>query len=340
MQYDLSILIPARNEMFLRKTVEDILNNIEGNTEIIVGLDGQWADPGVPDDDRVTLVYYPESIGQRAMTNQLCRLSKAKYVAKSDAHVAFDKGFDRKMMEIIKGHDDWTVAPTLRNLHVFDWECPKCGSRWYQGPLPTQCLRNIKHPGDGTEKNPDCDNTKGFVRTMVWTPNPHRPHSRSFCFDSEPHFQYFREYNKRKEGKGDVTESMSLQGSFFMLTREKYWELGVCSEEFGSWGSQGIEVACKTWLSGGKVMVNWNTWYAHLFRTQGGDFSFPYSQPQSKVISAKKHAKNLFFGNRWPQQIYPLSWLLEKFWPIIGWSEKDFQRIKEEGEKWKTKRKE
>ena len=32
---DLSILIPARNEMFLRRTIEDILEHMEGDTEII-----------------------------------------------------------------------------------------------------------------------------------------------------------------------------------------------------------------------------------------------------------------------------------------------------------------
>ena len=32
----------------------------------------------------------------------------------------------------------------------------------------------------------------------------------------------------------------------------------------GNWGNQGIEVALKTWLSGGGVLVNHNTWYAHV----------------------------------------------------------------------------
>lgn len=40
---DISILIPARNEMFLARTIEDILANIEADTEVIVVLDGQWA---------------------------------------------------------------------------------------------------------------------------------------------------------------------------------------------------------------------------------------------------------------------------------------------------------
>ena len=31
-----------------------------------------------------------------------------------------------------------------------------------------------------------------------------------------------------------------------MLTKRKYFELDICDETFGSWGSQGIEVAAKT----------------------------------------------------------------------------------------------
>ena len=32
---DLSILIPARSEMFLSRTIEDILQHIEADTEVI-----------------------------------------------------------------------------------------------------------------------------------------------------------------------------------------------------------------------------------------------------------------------------------------------------------------
>lgn len=330
----LSILIPARNEVYLAKTIEDILEHIEGDTEIIVGLDGAWADPGLKDNKRVKILYYAESIGQRALTNQLAKISSAKYVMKVDAHCHFDQGFDVKMMN--KMEDNWTMVPIMRNLHAFDWKCPKCGSRWFQGPTPNSCLKNRNHPGNGTEKNPNCDNTTGFTKELVWECNKIRPLFKSYCFDPEPHFQYFSEFSQRPEGKGEVTETMSLQGSCFMMTREKYWELGVCSEEFGSWGSQGLEVAIKTWLSGGRVVCNQTTWYAHLFRTQGGDFSFPYPQAQSKVEKAKAHARNLFFGNRWPQQIYPLSWLVERFWPISRWTDEDLRKLKaQEGDKWK-----
>jgi len=307
MAYDLSILIPSRNEMFLSKTIENILENIEGNTEVIAVLDGVWAEPPIKDDPRVTLIYNPRSIGQRAATNQAAKLSKAKYLMKVDAHCAFDKGFDVKI--IAEMHDDWTMVPLMKNLHAFDWVCPD-GHRRYQGPSGP-CL--------------ECG--KETTRDILWQAKP-SPNSVSYCFDSTPHFQYFGEFSKRPEGQGDITETMSLQGSCWMLTRDKYWELGVCDEEFGSWGSQGIEVAVKTWLSGGAVMVNKKTWYAHMFRTQGGDFGFPYPISGNATEKTKTFARDLFFNNKWDKQVHPLSWLVEKFWPVKGWRQEDLDKLK------------
>lgn len=306
-EYDLSILIPARNEMFLGATILDILKNIEGKTEIIVVLDGFKPDPPLAPDPRLLLIYNPESVGQRAATNQAAKLSKAKYVMKVDAHCAFDKGFDVKMMAEM--HDDWTMAPLMRNLHAFDWVCAD-GHRRYQGP-----------------SGPCTVCGKETTRDVVWIAKE-SPKSVSYCFDSTPHFQYFGEFSKRPEGQGEITPTMSLQGSCFMLTREKYWELSICDENFGSWGSQGIEVAAKTWLSGGQVMVNKKTWYAHMFRTQGGDFSFPYPISGRDQDKAKKYARDLFFNNKWPLQKRPLSWLVEKFWPVKGWTDEDLLKLK------------
>jgi len=122
---------------------------------------------------------------------------------------------------------------------------------------------------------------------------------------------------------------MSLQGSFFMMTKYRYKKFNVCDENFGSWGSQGIEVAVKSWLSGGRVVCNHDTWYAHMFRTQGGDFGFPYPQAGKKVQYAKKYAKELFFNNKWDKAIHPLSWLVEKFMPVPGWTQEDLNKLKE-----------
>jgi len=300
---DLSIVIPARNEMFLAKTVEDILEHIEGNTEVIVVLDGEWANPPLPVDNRLRVIYNNSSIGQRAATNQGVKISNAKYIMKTDAHCSFDKGFDVKMMADMR--DDWTMVPNMKNLHAFDWVCTKCNYRKYQGPTPESC--------------PNCGAVReDFKRDIVWIAKP-SPNSTSYRFDTTLHFQYFGEMKKRPEGQEDLSETMSLQGSCFMVTRDKYWELNLCDEDFGSWGQQGVEVAVKTWLSGGKVICNHKTWYAHMFRTQGGDFGFPYPLSGSQVERARNYSRELFFYNKWPKQKYPLSWLIEKFRPVPDW---------------------
>lgn len=302
---DLSLLIPARNEKFLARTIEDLLKNIRGDTEIIAVLDGQWSDPPIADNPRVHLIYYPESIGQRAACNRAAAMSTAKYVMKVDAHCAFDEGFDVKLLADMQ--DNWTMVPVMRNLHIFDWLCADCGKRIYQGPTPSVC--------------PDCGGK--MAMDIVWIAKSN-PQSRSYCFDREPHFQYFNDYCKRAEYKAardseHLTDTMSLQGSCFLMTRERYFALNVCDESWGSWGSQGIEVAVKTWLSGGRVVVNHNTWYAHCFRTQGGDFGFPYPLSAKQTEYAKSRARDMLFKDGFPGQVRPLSWLIDKFKPIPGW---------------------
>jgi hypothetical protein len=65
-----------------------------------------------------------------------------------------------------------------------------------------------------------------------------------------------------------------------------------------------------------------------MFRTQGGDFGFPYQISGSEQEAARKYSRNLWMGNKWKKAKYPLSWLLEKFWPVPGWEQSDLGAIK------------
>ena len=299
---DLSVIIPARNEMFLGLTIENLLKNIRGNTEIIYVLDGYDKPiPEIPNAPNITMIGHTTSVGQRAACNEAARLSQAKYIMKVDAHCSFDEGFDIKMMD--KMQDDWTMVPIMYNLHAFNWICED-GHERYQG-LSGPCEKC----GKSTKKD------------ILWKARFNRK-STAYRFDNTLHFQYWNSLKKRpgyKEQleKTGITETMSLQGSCFMLTRDKYFELNICDEGHGSWGQQGTEVSCATWLSGGKVKVNHNTWYAHMFRTQGGDFGFPYANPG--ITTARKYSKDLWFNGKHKKQIHPLSWLIDKFDPVPDW---------------------
>lgn len=299
---DLSILIPARNEIFLQKTIENILENIEADTEVIAVCEGNWPSPPVLDNPRVNLVVNFDPIGQRAATNLAARLSGAKYVMKADAHCAFGKGFDRILMEEFE--PDWTVVPRMYNLHAFNWVC-KCGNRTYQGPKPEKCEK--------------CGDTE-LEMEIVWEPRKSR-RSDYLRFDKDLKFQYWQQYEKERPDKAKelISDCLGCLGACFMMTRERYWELDGMDESHGSWGQMGTEVACKSWLSGGRLVTNKKTWFSHMFRTNNEGFSFPYEISGKDIQKARKHSKRLWKDNKWTKAKKPLSWLIEHFKPVPGW---------------------
>lgn len=302
---DLSVIIPARNEMFLQNTVEDVLANMRADTEIIVICDGCWPDPPLYDHPKVTIVHHTESVGQRAATNEGARISQAKYVMKLDAHCAMDEGFDVKLIQDCKY--DWTMVPSMYNLHAFDWKCLSCGNQTYQGVKPINCQK--------------CG-SKDFDMVIIWKPRLNRM-TLSWRFDKNMQFQYWRKHRKRSEAKGDLIETMSFIGACMFLERDRFWELDGMDENHGSWGQFGTEWACKSWLSGGKLITSRKTWFGHMFRTgnfaDNGHSSFPYPLSGNAIERARAYSRDLWLNNKWSKAKYPLSWLIEKFAPVPDW---------------------
>lgn len=116
----LSVIIPARNERYLQKTIENVLENIKGDTEIIVVLDGYWPEEPIKDHPRVNIIHHSGSRGQRASINEAARIAKGEYIMKLDAHCAVDNGFDVKLAADCQ--PDWTVIPRMYNLDIKTWE--------------------------------------------------------------------------------------------------------------------------------------------------------------------------------------------------------------------------
>ena len=300
----LSVIIAAREEEFLQNTIDNVLKNMRGDTEIIVILDGYWPKKGIPVHPKVTVVHHEESIGQRAAVNEGARISKAKYIMKLDAHCAVDKAFDLKLAKDCEY--DWTVIPRMYNLWAFDWKCFKCGKRTYQAEgKPDKCA--------------DCGSTDKFKKKIVWKAKKN-PTSDFMRFDSNMKFQYWREYKDRPEAQGDICDLMSAIGACFFMHRERFWDLGGMDEEHSSWGQFGTEVACKSWLSGGRHVVNKKTWFAHMFRTSSAKgFGFPYKISGRQVGKARERSKYLWRGNNWDKAVHKLDWLIEKFTPVPDW---------------------
>lgn len=307
---ELSVIIPGRNEQFMRHTVEDVLSHSCDDTEVIAVCDGYWPSPPLEDHPRLQVIHFSEAVGQRAATTAGAALSRAKYVMKLDAHCSTDEGFDVKLLE--KMEPDMTMIPAMHRLHVFDWHCNGCGERQYQGTKPKQC--------------PACKESD-FTMVMVWQPRFKYPPTTTWRFDQDLHFQYWREYRKRDEFKAQeptgIVETMSCIGCAFLMERDRFWYLGGMDEGHGSWGQYGTELSLKAWLSGGRMVTNVGTWIAHLFRSgnfsQNGDSSWPYPISQRDIDKARAYSRDLWLNNKWPGAVRPLSWLIDHFKPVPDW---------------------
>lgn len=324
---DLSVIITARNEEFLARTVEDVLAKKRLNTEVIVICDGNWPNPQIKDHPDLVMIYHQESIGQRAAINEAARVSQARYIMKLDAHCIVSEGFDEVLVrDGDKLGRETTQVPRMYNLHAFDWRCKKCGNRWYQGPSPKFC----RLPGENSTRNLACDSQE-FERVMVWEPRWNRQ-SDTYRFDKNLHFYYWGEWGERPQNKEtDIVETMSLLGACFFMNRERYWELGGSDEAHGSWGQQGTEIACMTWLSGGRLVTNRKCWFSHMFRTQGGDFGFPYELGGNQVEHARKYSQKKWREGKWKHAQHNLQWLIDKFAPIPDWHDKRLGMAGEKG---------
>lgn len=313
----LTVVIPARNEEFLKNTIDNVLENIQGNTQIVAILDGYWPEPQIKQDPRVILIHHEEPIGQRQAVNEGVNFCSTEYIMKLDAHCAVDKGFDIKLMANCEY--DWTVLPTMYTLHAFDWVCTKCGHKIYQGGKPVEC--------------PDCRN-KEFERKIVWKPNSGRK-THYMWIDQDLRMRYFdgkclapygdphalkRIYHHRYRdwAKEDITDVMNGVGCCFFMYRDRFLELGGMDEEHGGWGQMAVEVAMKAWLSGGRHVINKKTWFAHMFRSSKG-FGFPYKIKYSEQERAREYSRSIWIGNKWPKQTRKFEWLIEKFKPLPGW---------------------
>ena len=90
----------------------------------------------------------------------------------------------------------------------------------------------------------------------------------------------------------------------------------------------GCEMACKTWLSGGRLVVNKKTWYAHWQRGRSRkrnrsikERNRTYFLPREIVHAAHEYAKDLWMNNKWPLQKRKFEWLIKKFSPVPGWED-------------------
>ena len=269
----LSVIIPSRNEPYLRKTVLDILAKATRDIEIIVVLDGWWPEPEeLVNDKRVVYIHFSEPKGMRGAINAGVSISKGEYIMKLDAHCMVGEGFD----EALKANCeyDWVIVPRRLALEPHTWAVED----------------NPKYPVD------------------------------YMYLDNQLHGQAWTEKNKDEKLKGvKIDDVMSGQGSCWFVKRSYFDWLELLDENhYGQFSSEFQEIGFKCWLSGGRVKVNKNTWYAHFHKTE----SRGYSLSKGEFEKGNSYAEQWRNKRMWRKQRHDLKWLIDKFSPVPTWGEK------------------
>lgn len=229
----ISILIPSKNEPYLKQTLEDIERNKELDTEVL------WRED--------------YGIGQRALTRELALEAKGDYIMKVDAHCSFSQGFDKALMEEME--EKMILAPLLLPLDAEQW-----------------VINGRKQMGQ-------------------------------FVFDTNMVMQH---------AGPEVGETMCLQGSAWLISKQDYFDWNLDDDSFGSWGGQAVELGIKAFLNGGVCKTTRSAYYGHLFRHTDSDF--PYDRGDHPGQKANEELIRRYKN----ESIRPL---VEKFGYPLGWKE-------------------
>jgi len=275
----LSVIIPSKTEVFLKQTTEDVLKNATGSVEVIVGLDG-YEDIEKVNDSRVTYFSIPSSPSnqKRQLVNKAVEMAKGEYVMSLDAHCMVAKGFDE---QLIKDHQsNWVQIPQRRRLDAESWcEQDQCG----RPPIDYEYL--------------------------MWRPVLQKDGFHGYKWD------------ERTLTRKDIIidDIMTIQGSAWFMSKKWFERCGFMQiKGYTGWGQEGEEISFTTWLTGGRVVTNKNTWYAHLHK--GRTYGRMYHLNKPETLESYKYSYDFWINNRpLKNRIHNFDWLIEKFWPIPNW---------------------
>ena len=278
-----SVVIPARNEVGLWRTVENLRETAAGPLQLIVVLDGYDLEPNARTDQKtvdefkrqidqvhslsfndssVVVKQYNKAVGQRVAINAAVKeFAQGEYFCKTDAHCQMMPGWDLQLKEAAQ--PGIFVTPAMYSLEPATWK------------MGTRVLDFARLDWD--------------LATRWW-----------LAYQS-------REYRR-------VAETMSFWGTTWFLRTEFWNELGGYYDNFSGWGQSGSEFALKVWLRGYRMMIHRGVWCAHVYRDK-----WHYPPPGSANKRTAKALRNMYLQNLDPLQVHPVEWLIGKFWPVPEW---------------------
>jgi len=282
-----SVIIPARDDHeFLVKTVDSLFANSTGDIEVIVILDGYWPSLSLGTHKNLIIIHKGSVYGMKPNINEAARIASGKYIMKLDAHCLVAEGFD----EVLKAdcEYDWLSIPSMYSLDPEKWE--------RKGNAKDYLLLTYPYIKDDIYG-------KGF-------------HGRKWHGEKGITGDYWHREKERKIIL--IDDIMTIQGSCWFMHKEKFFDIECFDvEQFGTFFQESQEICFKVWLSGGRVIRNKKTWYAHLHK--GKKYGTPFKLSKKRKYEIEDKMVDYWMNDKWPGQTRDFSWLIDKFWPLEGW---------------------
>jgi glycosyltransferase involved in cell wall biosynthesis len=259
----LTVIVPARHELFLKNTILEVVNKAHGPVECLAVLDGyDIPEEEVVKDPRVRYIKRPyhKELTKRHAINDAVKQASFDHIMALDAHCLLGEGYDVILQRDCQ--DNWVMIPRREKLDAENWKI-------YRGEnnelLPTDyeyymwqlIIRAMK--GDPT----------GGLHGWRW--NERTIERKDIMVDRNPAFQ----------------------GSCWFLHKDWFNELGLMQTEgYTGWGQESENITFETVKNNGEIMTTKNTYYGHLYK--GHKYGRMYKTPEGAIHAADLYHFNLF----------------------------------------------
>lgn len=270
-----SCLVPARNEPYLLQTVADLFSKASGDIEVIVVLENYW-----PPDYAAFADRYPgklHTIHHGQALGMRASINEAAALAKGDYLLKTDAH-----CLFTKGFDLQLMA----DIRAQEVMVPR---RKRLDPDKWEVISDGRRPVDYEYLT--YPNERGEMKGHEW--------------------------RERAVERKDIEldETMLSQGSCWFMAKSYFYDLELMDEQsYGTFWKEMLEVGLKCWLSGGRVVTNKRTWYAHWHKKTRG-----YSLPDEENLKAIEFSRKwLTDSTGWKKQTRTFASFIEQFNPP-GW---------------------
>lgn len=276
-----SVIIPARKELYIRETIKDLYANAEDEIEVLLVLDGGRPDYRIPRRKGLRPLINNKVRGMRYCINKAADVATGEYLMKMDAHCTIGEGWDA----ILKAdcEDNWIVIPRRYWFDAPTWtikDRPEVDAMAYLYPYrrpysPRLTCRPV------VDRDPESDIVEdmGFMGSL-W-------------FMQTKHFDRLGGMDDKGYGSfGEEPQEIGLK------TQLGPWEGAIMRNKrtwYAHWSKPG-EHWRKSPEEAGRVDDE--------EREAGYRYSFVY-----------------WWFNQWEERKHEFQWLVDKFWPLPGWPE-------------------